>query len=134
MADMLRGMELKKKDLVSNVKVSWKQGALLGIGGDRSQTYSIVNYETTQGGSVPVYIQDGYDKPDKLVCDERLQFGISDGVFFLVYHDKSQTPYQHRFIQNDMQKRLYAGNAWLKSYTAGYADLSWASGDYLRDF
>ena len=66
--------------------------------------------------------------------DGRLQYGMNDGVFFLVFHDKSQTPYQRRFIQSHMQKQLDMANAWLKAYTGGKTDLSWIAGEYLRNF
>ena len=132
MAEFVRGMQLKKKYISGKVTISWKQGNILGIKVDRSQTYNIFTYETPQGGKVPVYIQDGYDSPDTIVCHKELQCGMNDDVFFLVYHDKEQKPLQHHFILNDIQKMLYQGNDWLKSM--GVADLSWITGDYLRDF
>ena len=127
-------MELKKKEATGKVTLRWKQGSFFGIGGDRSQTYNVFTYETTQSGKVFVYIQDGYDSPDKMICDKKLQFGMNDGVFFLVYHDKEQTLYQHRFIQNDSQEKLNQANDWLEPNTMGIGDLSWVLGDYPRDF
>ena len=81
---------------------------------------------------MPVYVQDGYDSPDKMVCDKKLQCGMNDGVFFLVYHDKEQKPYQHHFIQNDTHKKLYEANDGLKF--VGIPGILWIAGDQLRDF
>ena len=56
---------------------------------------------------------------------------MQEGVLFFVLHDKSQTPYQHRFKTNDLQKFAYAANEILKM--ARRIDLSWVAGDYLHD-
>ena len=61
-----------------------------------------------------------------------MQYGMNNGVFFVVLHDKSQTPYQHRFIQTEIEKNLYKANEILKNYSANYGDMSWAAGDYLH--
>ena len=55
---------------------------------------------------VPLYVQHDYDSPMKIVRDERLQYCMNHGVFLAVLHDKSQTPYQHLFIQNEIQRNL----------------------------
>ena len=60
-----------------------------------------------------------------------LQYGMNNGAFFIVYDKSENKPFQHRFIQNDMQKSLYQAHAYVKS--AGI-DLSWIAGDYLRRF
>ena len=132
-SDSLYGMQLKKKRMIKSITINWKQGSFLGKGGDRSQTYTIFEYETAFGDVLPVYIQKGYDAALTLVCDQRFQYGISDGVVFLVLHDKQQKPYQHRFILNDLHAAAYAGNAWLIAATGGHCDLSWVVGDYLHD-
>ena len=132
MVELMRGMEVKKKEALGKFIITWKQGSILGVGGDRSQMYNLFAYETPQGGKVPVYIQDGYDIPNKMVCHGRLQCGMNDGVFFLVYHDQEQKPFQHRFSQHVAEKELYQANDWLKS--TGVDGLSRIAGDYLRDF
>ena len=132
MTEFLRGMPLKKQEFTGEVTISWKQGDNSGIQDNRSQTYYVFTYETPNGGKVPVYIQDWEDIPKVIVCNSKLQCGVNDGVFFLVYHDQEQKPNQHRFVLNDTQKDLYQANDWLKSM--GVADLSWIAGDYLQDF
>ena len=126
------GIELTKKELVGSVTINWKQGSFLGIGGDHSQKYNIFNYETPHKSLIPLYIQHDYDSPEKIVCNEKMQYGMNKGVFFMVLHDKSQTPYQHHFIQTEIQKNLYKANEILKNYSANYGDMSWAAGDYLH--
>ena len=126
------GIELTKKELVGSVTINWKQRSFLGIGGDHSQKYNIFNYETPHKSLVPLYVQHDYVSPDKIVCNEKMQYGMNNGVFFVVLHDKSQTPYQHRFIQTEIQKNLYKANEILKNYSANYGDMSWAAGDYLH--
>ena len=126
------GMELTKKELVGSLTINWKQGSFLGIGADHSQKYNRFNYETPHKALILLYIQHDYDSPEKIVCNEKMQYGMNDGVFFMVLHDKSQTPYQHRFIQTDIQKNLYKANEILKNYSANYVDMSWAAGDYLH--
>ena len=128
------GIELTKKDLVGCVTINWKQGSFLGIGGDHSQKYNIFNYETPHKSLVPLYVQHDYVSPDKIVCNEKMQYGMNNGVFFVVLHDKSQTPYQHRFIQTEIQRNLYRANEILKNCSANYVDMSWAAGDYLHTF
>ena len=83
------GIELTKKGSVGSVTINWKQGSIIGIGGDHSQKYNIFNYETPHKSLVPLYVQHDYDSPDKIVCNERMQYGMNNGVFFVVLHDKS---------------------------------------------
>ena len=132
MAEFVRGMQLEMQQATGIITIHWKQANILGIKGHRSQTYYIYTYETPQGTKVPVYIQDGYNGPDKMVCNKKLQCGMNDGVFFLVYHDQEQKPFQHLFVLEHTLKMLYQGNDWLKSM--GVRDFSWITGDYLRDF
>ena len=134
MASMLKGTQLTKVKHVEDQTIHWKQGSILGVGGDRQQTYSVYEYKSSGGEKVPVYIQTGWDAAQTLTIDNQLQYGMNDGLFFLVYHDKSQTPFQHRFVQNFTQKSLYMANALIGARTGGVVDLSWAMGDYLHDF
>ena len=134
MAAAFKGMTLTKEKELQTMDVSWKQGSFLGIGGDMSERYTVYEYKSPNGAPFPVYIQSGYSAPDRLTVDSRLQYGMSEGVFFFVYHDKSNTPYQHRFTTNLYQKAAYLANELLKWKTHGLADLSWAVGDYLHDF
>ena len=127
----LKGEPLTLKSRGETVTVSWKQGSFVGFGGDRSQNYVLCDYSTSRGNSVPVYIQGGYDIPQELVIDSRLQYGTQDNVLFFVYHDKSQTPYQERFRCNGLQKFVYAANDLLK--LAKGIDVSWMAGNYLVD-
>lgn len=127
----LKGEPLTLKSRGETVTVSWKQGSFVGFGGDKSQNYVLCDYSTSRGNSVPVYIQGGYDIPQKLVIDSRLQYGTQDNVLFFVYHDKSQTPYQERFRCNGLQKFVYAANDLLK-LTKGI-DISWMAGNYLKN-
>ena len=131
MAEFLFAMQLKKQETMGEVTITWKQDGILGIDEYRSAKYNLFTYETPQGGKVPVYIQDWYDCPDIMVINDKLQCGMNDGVFFLVYHNREQKPFQHHFILNDAQKKLYQENDWLKFM--GISDLSWITGDYLRN-
>ena len=128
---VLRGQTLSLKSEGVIQTVSWKQGSFLGMGGDCSQEYRFCTYTTGSGTEVPVYIQKSYTVPKKLTVDRELQFGMQEGVLFYVFHDKTQTPYQHRFKSNDLQKVAYAANSILKM-TKG-VDISWIAGDYLRN-
>lgn len=134
MASVLRGMTLTKNKQITQTTIHWKQGSVLGIGGDCSQSYNVFEYCGPNGDVILVYVQQSFGAPQKLTVDGKLQYGMNDGVFFLVLHEKTQTPYQHRFIQNIGQKAAYAANALLKAYTGGIVDASWCMGDYLRDF
>ena len=125
----LRGETLTLKSRGETVTVAWKQGSFVGFGGDRSQKYVLCDYTTGIGNSVPVYIQDGYDIPQELIIDSKLQYGTQDNVLFFVYHDKSQTPYQERFRCSGLQKFVYAANDILK--IAKGIDISWVVGNYL---
>jgi len=117
----LKGETLELGSRVKTVTVRWKHQSLVGFGGDESQTYVLCDYTTSRGNSVPVYIQEDYDIPQKLTIDSRLQYGTQDNALFFVYHDKSQTPYQERF-------RSDAANRVLKIWGI---DISWMAGKKL---
>ena len=127
----MKGQTLTLKSKGQTVTVNWKQGSVLGFGGDRSQNYVLCDYTTSGGQSIPVYVQGGYDIPRSLTVNSSLQYGMQEGVLFFVLHDKSQTPYQHRFTTTALQKFAYAANEILKM--AKGVDLSWVVGDYLHD-
>ena len=127
----LRGETLTLKSKGQTVAVSWKQGSFLGFGGDRSQNYVLCEYTTSNGNSVPVYIQGGYDIPQRLTVNSNLQYGTQDNVLFFVYHDKSQTPFQERFrCSAGFQKFVYATNTVLILMANGI-DISLLAGNYL---
>ena len=122
----MKGKTLTFKSRGETITIHWKQGRFVGIGGDKSQNYVLCDYTTSRGKSVPVYIQRGYDIPQKLTIDSRLQYGTKDVLFF-VHHDKSQTPFQERFRCRGLQKFVYTENDVLKMAL----DISWAVGNYL---
>ena len=126
----LKGETITLKSQGDIVTVQWKQGSFMGIGGDCSQTYRLCTYAMSSGTDIPVYIQTSYNVPDRMKIDSRLQYGMQEGVLFYVYHEKSQTPYQHRFRTNALQKFAYMVNSIAKLRGA---DLSWVAGDYLHD-
>lgn len=106
-SNMLSGVTIKKKSVDDKVTVNWKQGSFVGFGGDRSQTYARCMYEGSLGGktvSFLVFIQDSFPKSESFRIDHQWQYGVNDGVMFFVYHDKSQTPYQNRFVTNKYQQ------------------------------
>ena len=119
------------KDELRRITINWKQGSVLGFGGDRTQHYTLCEYNNSEGKSVPVYIQNGYNIPQNLTVDSSLQYGMQEGVLFYVLHDKSQKPYQHRFRTSDLQNFGYAVNAGLKAALG--IDLASVVGDYLHD-
>lgn len=128
----MKGQTLNLKSKVETVTVNWKQDSFLGFGGDKSQNYILCDYTTSEGQSIPVYIQGGYvDIPQSLNIDSSLQYGMQEGVLFFVLHDKSQKPYQHRFKSTALEKFAYFVNDILKM--AKGVDLSWVAGDYLHD-
>ncbi|KAG5855213.1 hypothetical protein ANANG_G00046690 [Anguilla anguilla] len=129
---MLKGQTLTLVSSHGVKKVEWKQGSFIGFGGDRSQNYNECTYKMGEGVLIPVYIQSDRSKPDRLKVDSKCQYGVQNGVIFLVIHDKSQTPYQHRFMMNPKQEWLKSAHDLQKQYTQ--VDMSWVAGDYLRDF
>ena len=126
----LKGETLAFREERETLTIQWKQGCLLGIGGDRSQTYVLCEYATRNEYIVPIYVQKGYEIKKNFTIDYRFQYGLQDDVMFFVYHDKSQKPYQQRFRCDGLQKFVYATNEVLK--LAG-VDFSWIAGDYLKD-
>ena len=132
--DCLKGMTLKRNKFELEIQIKWKQGSFLGYGGDKTQSYKVYIYESPNRATVPVFIQKGWTAHDPIIIKNDLQYGMIDGVFFLVYHDKSQTPYQHRFLQGMPQRLLHSTNEFLKNVTNGTLDLSWAVGEYLHNF
>lgn len=57
---------------------------------------------TTQnsGGNITVFVHKATGSPPQdLTVDSSMQYGMNDGLFFIVVHDKKKyKPYQHRFI------------------------------------
>ena len=127
----LKGQTLTLESKGRTVTVNWKQGSVLGFGGDSKQDYALCKYSTSGGETIPVFIQSGYDIKRKLTINSSLQYGMQNGILFFVYHDKSQTPYQYRFMTNDLQKFAIFANELLK--LARGVDLSWVAGDYLHN-
>ncbi|XP_068700010.1 D-inositol 3-phosphate glycosyltransferase-like [Montipora foliosa] len=118
----MRGSILTLRNKGETVTIQWKQQSFIGFGGDRSQSYVLCHYITERGRSVPVFIQKGYSISQSLKIDSKLQYGTQGDVIFLVYHDKSQTPYQERFRCNGLQTFYAAG-----------INISWIFGHYLVD-
>jgi len=132
--EIFKGKTLQKKSQDEKVTIEWKQGSILGIGGDQSQKYSICTYEFPGGGNVLVYINVTWEIPDKLLVDEKVRYGMNNNILFLVLDDLNHNPYQHRFVKSGIETTLYLGNEWLKKTTDGYVDLSWVAGEYLSHF
>lgn len=131
----LNGQTLSLKSKEQTVILKWKQGSFIGFGDDRSQKYILCNYTTSGGESVdvPVFIQADYDTPQRLTINSSLQCGMQDSVFFFVLHNKSQTPYQHRFRTSGLQKFSYIANEVVKMARTKGIDLSLVADDYLQD-
>ena len=139
-SNMLSGVTIRKKSVDDTVTIHWKQGSCVGFGGDRSQTYARCRYEGSLGGNTAqflVFIQESFTKSESFRIDHKWQYGVNDGVMFLVYHDKSQTPYQNRFVTNKYQQIAKGANEALKlaiqSKTGVAWDAQWMVGDYLHD-
>ncbi|KAI1324266.1 hypothetical protein F5Y16DRAFT_402551 [Xylariaceae sp. FL0255] len=91
------------------VTIHWSQSRK-----DRSETYYVSKFTNKAGGSeqdlIFVQVSKLHELAEKsqgdekytLVIDENWQYGQrKDGSNrFLVYHDKSYEPYQHRFVEN----------------------------------
>ena len=68
----------KKAKLVENrglKQIAWKQGSILGFGGDQIQQYyeCIYSVEDNDEGKVPVFIQKEISPPDVMELDSALQ-------------------------------------------------------------
>ncbi|XP_072028523.1 uncharacterized protein [Amphiura filiformis] len=117
--------------VVDTKTISWKQGSVFGIGGDRHQTYKECLYRMDDGKFIVVFIQANFGIPRPLTLDSKLQFGFNSDNLFFVLHDKEQKPYQYRFEMNTQANTLLSGNDILESIT-GF-DASWIVGDYLHN-
>ncbi|KAJ8280212.1 hypothetical protein GJAV_G00051890 [Gymnothorax javanicus] len=60
-----KGLKLDFVKVEETVTVHWKQGSIMGFGGDRSQTYNRCKYAMGQG-FVPVYIDSARPTPKQL--------------------------------------------------------------------
>ena len=117
---IVKGSTLELKSKGETVRVEWKQWFQ-----SRHQSYTVCKY-TLSGNPIPVYIQKDYDIPNHLTVDSRLQYGSQSGIVFFVYHDKSQTPFQQRFIDGMSRE-------WLNNFFGRFTDSSAFIGDYLQD-
>lgn len=125
----LKGTTLTLLARNSTVHIDWKQG------GSRSQDYNWCTYKCSGGDTVAVYVQASFGAPKQLKVDQALQWGKThSGIFFIVYHDKSQRPFQHRFLQTGQQDDLKKIGGMVEGYTGGIVDIGGISGDYLHTF
>ena len=127
LTNALKGQVLNLRSMGDTVTVEWQQ-----FFSSRSQTYKPCVY-TLSENPVVVYIQGGYDIPEKLNVDSKLQYGIQSGILFFVYHDKSQKPFQHRFKSTTFEDVAKMGSEWLKKYIGGVFDPAAYVGEYLHD-
>lgn len=130
--DFLKGGSLTLVKTSGCQAIKWKQGSFVGIGGNKNESYQKCDYKISGGDKlVPVYIHIDKGRPPKsLKADHMMQYGMNNGIMFMVWHDKAKfKPYQHRFVRNDLQEGLYVANDTIPGY-----DFSWVVGDYLRDF
>ncbi|KAJ6636405.1 hypothetical protein Bhyg_14995 [Pseudolycoriella hygida] len=128
-----RGLKIERKTKLESVSISWKQGSLLGFGGDQTHIYKVYIYAFENGANILLFCQDSMSPPYTIEIDEKLQCGFQNGEMFLVLHDKSRTPFQFRFVENENTIAAWAayGMKQLKHFV-GY-DFSWVAGEYLRD-
>ncbi|RAH44657.1 uncharacterized protein BO95DRAFT_171834 [Aspergillus brunneoviolaceus CBS 621.78] len=138
----LGGAEGKK------ITVRWQQTFR-----DRHEDYWICKWtnKTTPGDQGVIFVQaskleqlksrkvDGDDLT--VVVSDEFQYGQKKDQSnrFLVYHDKSNKPYQHRFMENTLTSLGSKGADFVISL--GYSDVSKVEdilkhfiGDYLKDF
>ena len=72
-ASFFKGKTAAFDSQVATIKtIKWKQGCVVGIGGDRAQTYRECYYKL-DGNTVVVFVQSDMDPPKPLTLDKKVQ-------------------------------------------------------------
>lgn len=143
-----------------SVTIKWQQDL-----SERSEQYVVIPYTVIgKPASGSLFIQTGYAEEfmnksekdestnplvsggSKIKVDDAFQYGQDNDktLRFLVYHNKANKPYQHRFIEttafSNIGKKIqkagneYGGALWGGIINKGADLLKGFIGDYLRDF
>ena len=71
-AAFFKGKTATFESVVKTTTIHWKQGSMLGFGGDRSQTYRECYYQL-DGNTVVVFVQSDWDLPKPMKIDGKVQ-------------------------------------------------------------
>lgn len=66
-----RGMKIERKTKLESVSISWKQGSLLGIGGDETHIYKVYVYNFENGANILLFCQDSMSPPYTIEISEK---------------------------------------------------------------
>ncbi|KAK1989896.1 hypothetical protein LX36DRAFT_460039 [Colletotrichum falcatum] len=134
-----KGDTIRITDELGKITVNWSQG-----GREQQEYYTPFHFQVTKGGSSSgiifvqtnrhhALIQKAIRVEDYLSVqvDETFQYGDSSDQSkrFLVFHDKTNKPYQHRFVENPLT--VIAAKAVGKELVGLVKP---AFGDYLHHF
>ena len=74
-SSLLRGKTVKLVEKRYKKLIEWKQGSFLGFGGNESHQYHecIYSLEDSDGGKLPVFVQEGISPPEVMELDSKLQ-------------------------------------------------------------
>ena len=130
--DFLKSMELVLVEENGKEDISWKQGSFCGVGGNKKQTYKLCIYKVSRKNkNILVYIEKDCKTPEQMCVDAKLQYGMNNGILFLVYHNKRQMPNQDRFMSRPAEETVENSRQLQKHFTK--YDSSWIPRDYLRN-
>ena len=76
-SSLLRNKKAKLVDKEGIKQIEWKQDSVMGVGGDKHQSYRECIYSLEDNedeeSKLPIFIQDGKDIPDVIEFDWKLQ-------------------------------------------------------------
>lgn len=58
-----RGLKIERKTKLESVSISWKQGSLLGFGGNETHIYKVYVYTFENGANILLFCQDTMSPP-----------------------------------------------------------------------
>ncbi len=95
---IFKGKTVEFDSVVETKTIHWKQGSVLGIGGDRSQTYKECHY-TLDGQILIVFVQSDWELPKPLTMDDKLQVRRALVVLHAVYYPFKKTNDHNLLLQ-----------------------------------
>lgn len=66
-----RGLKIEQKAKLESVSLSWKQGSLLGVGGDQTHIYKVYVYAFENEANILLFCQDTMSPPHTMVISEK---------------------------------------------------------------
>lgn len=66
-----RGLKIARKSKLESLSISWKQGSLCGIGGNKTHIYKVYVYTFENDANILLFCQDNMSPPYTMQISEK---------------------------------------------------------------